>query len=146
MLVPNSLKLTIVNVQGKKCTLTVSVVVCFTSYRSCWYFAFRLLTTPQVEPTAGIHFVKRRAIEALFASECGGQEALAVKKALYFKLIHPASIRTLKDESKLFDEQVSCNLSQWLLEEVNLCLDLIKICHINLKRAHCSNITVGKES
>ena len=59
-----------------------------------------------MESTAGIHFIKRRAIEALYAAECAGQEPQAVKKALYFKLIHPATIRTLKDEATLFDEQV----------------------------------------
>jgi len=59
-----------------------------------------------VESTAGIHFIKRRAIEVLYASECAGQESQAVKKALYFKLIHPASLRSLKDEATLFDEEV----------------------------------------
>jgi len=61
-----------------------------------------------VESTAGVHYIKRQAIEALYSVECGGQEPQTIKKALYFKLIHPVSIKTLKDEASLIDEQV-CN-------------------------------------
>ncbi|XP_067948197.1 ubiquitin-associated domain-containing protein 1-like isoform X2 [Watersipora subatra] len=92
MLVPHTINLTIITSQGKSCNL-------------------------KVESTAGVHFIKRQAVESLYAAECAGQEPQAVKKALYFKLIHPATVSTLRDEATLFDEQVTKDCSLLLVKK-----------------------------